>query len=126
MVTLAVNCCVCPPYTMALCGVRLMVAGGRGKANVIVAEADCAVSATLVAVITTFCKVGMAGAVYSPVAVMAPMPAGLMDQVTAVLLVLLTTAVNCSACAAAREILDGLTPMVMGGQSVTVAVRDVD
>ena len=57
---------------------------------------DFAMSATLVAVtVTICCELIVAGAVYRPVLDMVPTPAGLIDQVTAVLLDPETVAVNC-------------------------------
>ncbi len=52
--------------------------------------------ATLVAVTVTICTlVSDEGAVKRPALVIVPVPAGLTDQVTAVLLVFATLAVNC-------------------------------
>ena len=52
--------------------------------------------AWLFAVTVTDCWLVMvAGAVYNPVVLMVPVPAGLIVQVTAVLLLLDTVAVNC-------------------------------
>ena len=41
------------------------------------------------------CAEIVAGAVYNPDELIVPVPAGLIDQVTAVLVVLVTVAVNC-------------------------------
>jgi hypothetical protein len=61
-----------------------------------VADADCVVSAWLVAVTVTVCCEEMVdGAVYSPDVLMVPVPAGAIAQVTVVLLVLVTVAMNC-------------------------------
>ena len=48
--TVAVNCCVAPVASVAVLGLMLTVTGGGGAVTVIVAEADLAVSAALVAV----------------------------------------------------------------------------
>ena len=65
--------------------------------RVTVAKADLLVSAWLVAVtVTVCCAEIVAGAVYSPDALTVPTPAGLIVQVTAVLLVFVTVAVNCA------------------------------
>ena len=62
----------------------------------IVAEADLVVSNWLVAVIVTVCWVAMLdGATYKPDTLIVPTPAGLIVQVTAVLMALITFAVNC-------------------------------
>jgi hypothetical protein len=64
--------------------------------NVTVDEADTAVFAWLVALTVTVCCVEIvAGAVYRPDELIVPVPVGLMVQVTAVLVVLVTVAVNC-------------------------------
>ena len=63
--------------------------------KVTVAVADLVLSATLAAVTVTVCAVGMTdGAVYKPPEAIVPTD-GLMVQVTAVLLVCVTVAVNC-------------------------------
>jgi hypothetical protein len=63
--------------------------------SVTVADPDRVGSATLVAVTVTFCwdEIG-AGGVYNPLLLTLP-SAGVRDQVTAVLLVFCTVAVNC-------------------------------
>jgi multidrug efflux pump subunit AcrB len=92
-VTVAENCCVWLAYKLAVVGVRLTAIGGI---KVTVAEAAEVPFCWLVAVTVTGCFVVMlAGAVYSPVALMLPVPAGLIDHVTAVLLLFVTVAENC-------------------------------
>jgi hypothetical protein len=60
------------------------------------AEADFVGAAWLVAVTVTVCVAEiLAGALYNPAVLIEPVPAGLMDQVTAVLLTFLTLAENC-------------------------------
>ena len=67
-------------------------------------------SAALVAVtVTTGCPVMEAGAVYRPVLSMLPVPAGLMDHVTAVLALFVTVALNCCVCPTGRALLVGFT-----------------
>ena len=99
---LALNCCVWPPLRVALAGKTLTVTSG---ANMTYEEADTAGFAWLVAVTYTDCPVVIqGGALYSPVDVSVPNPPRLVGpqseqelsvQVTAVLLVLDTIAVNC-------------------------------
>ena len=77
--TLAVNCCVCPPVSVALLGARLIVTAG---VKVTVAEIDLVESPRMVAVTGTVCCDEMlSGAVYKPLVVSVPgMPAGI-DQI---------------------------------------------
>jgi hypothetical protein len=71
-----------------------------GGISVIVADAETDDSAWLVAVtVTVCCDVTLDGAVYNPDELIVPTE-GLMDQVTAVLLVFKTVAENCCVCAA--------------------------
>ncbi len=56
--TVAVNCCVAPVASVAVLGLMLTVTGGGGAVTVIVAEADLAVSAALVAV-TVYVPAGL-------------------------------------------------------------------
>src|SRR5262249_19249794 len=92
-VTVAVNCWDCPPYNVAEVGETVTPSGGD---RVTVAGALFVPSAWLVAITLTVCCVATVdGAVYRPEAVTVPMPAGLSDQVTAVLLALPTVAENC-------------------------------
>jgi hypothetical protein len=94
---------------------------------VIVAEADFVVFATLVAVtVAVVWLLMLAGAVYRPVELTVPVPAGLMLQITAVFPVLVTVAVNCCAWPPYKVAVAGLTPTVTGGYSVTVADPDFD
>ena len=85
-VTVAVNCCVPPVSSEADVG----LIPTETSATFMVAEADFVGSAALVAVTVNVPTV--LGAVYSPLVETAPPVA---DQVTAVLLVPLTVAVNC-------------------------------
>jgi hypothetical protein len=55
---------------------------------------------------------------------MVPTPVGLIDHVTAVLLVFVTVAVKFCDWPAERDTLDGLTLTAIGGMSVTVADAD--
>ena len=87
---------ICDP---GAAGEVILVMLGNGTATVTVAEADLVVSAWLAAVIITLsCLVMLAGAVYRPEELIVPLPDGVMDQVTAVLLVFATVAVNCWVC----------------------------
>src|SRR5271157_1534116 len=107
LLTLAVNCCACPLSSVALAGVTLTDTGRVAAAGtrVIVAEADLVGSAWLVV----------------------PTPAGMAVQVTAVLLVLATLAVNCCVWPPLESVtLAGVTLKDTGGMRVTVAVSDVD
>ena len=64
------------------------------------------------------------GAVYRPEAEIAPVPEGLIDQVTDVFEVPETVGVNCWVCPAERLLVDGAMLTVIGGttgSSVTVA-----
>jgi len=79
-------------------------------------------SVTLVAVtVTVWVVVTVAGTVYRPAEVMAPV-AGLMDHVTAVLWALVTVAVNCCVWLIVRVAVAGATLMVRGGSRFTIAV----
>ena len=89
-VTVAVNCCVPPVMREAEVGLMLTAIGGGGAATVTVAVANLVVSATLVA--RTVNVPAAAGAVYRPLVETVPPVA---DQVTAVLEVPVTVAVNC-------------------------------
>jgi hypothetical protein len=100
---------------------------GAGVNRLSVAEADWVVSAWLVAVIVTdSCVEIVAGAEYRPDELIVPVPAGLIVQVTAVLLVLFTIAVNCRVCPLFRVALGGVMLTATGGIRVTVAENDVD
>jgi hypothetical protein len=94
--------------------------------RVTVAVADFVVSAVDFAVtVTVCCVVQVLGAVYMPAAEIVPVE-GLTDQVTAVLLVLLTVAVNCWLWLVLRLTDAGLRPTetVAAGATVTVALAD--
>src|ERR1700761_1284275 len=121
-VTVAENCCVWLGYNVTVAGVRLTVVGGI---TVTVADADFVVSAWLVAVIVTVCCVAtVAGALYSPAVEIAPVPAGLIDQLTAVLLVFVTVAENCCVWFAYNVAAAGVRLTAIGGIKVTIAEAD--
>jgi len=91
--TVAENCWVWLAYKVAVAGPTDTLMAGD---NVTVAEAVAAVFAWLVAVTVMVCCMAMlAGAVYRPEELIVPVPVGLIDHVTAVLLVFETVAVNC-------------------------------
>lgn len=117
-VTVAVNCCVWPCPRIAVVGATVTPTVGF---SVTVALADLLVSATLVAVtVTVCCAVTLAGAVYKPLALTVPVPAGLIDHVTVAGLSPVTVAVNCCVAPCNRVAVAG--EMVTGGFNVTVAV----
>jgi hypothetical protein len=95
--TVGVKLAVCPPLSVAFLGDKLRLTGEGGVAfRVTMAVAVLLGSARLAAVIVTVCRLEtVAGAVYTPF-VMVP-TAGLSDQVTAVLPVPVTEAVNVAA-----------------------------
>src|SRR5664279_5257065 len=87
-----------------------------------VALADLVRSATLCAIAITVCGVRILdGAVYRPAEEIVP-TAGLIDQVTAVLLVPKTVAVSCCVPEGARLTVDGLRNTVTAWRSVITAV----
>lgn len=89
--TVALNCCVWPAPNVAERGETLILKGVR----LMTAVADLVGSATLVAVtVTCWEPPTTAGAVYNPVPEIAPTP-GRIAQLTAVLPVPVTAAVNC-------------------------------
>jgi hypothetical protein len=96
--TVAVNCCVCPVFTLAVAGVTLTEMASA--VNIIVALAVFAVLACAIAVIVTVELLGITeGAVYIPDAeivpwVLSPAVTPLICQVTAVLVALVTVAEN--------------------------------
>lgn len=94
-----------------------------GGFSVIVALAVLLVSAWLVAVTVTVCRALKAGgAVKSPaVLIVLPVPAGLIDHVTVVFGVPVTTAVNCCVWPAVTVLVAGATDMATGGFSAIVA-----
>lgn len=101
---LAVNCCIAPAIKVAEVGETELV-----LATVIEALALFVVSATLIAVIV--CEPAVAGAWYTPVASISPVsafpPATVStDQLTAVLVVPFTVALNC-AVVPAGTVVDG-------------------
>jgi hypothetical protein len=94
-----------------------------GTISRIVAEADLVVSATLVAVtVTVCCELMVDGGVYSPVGEMVP-TFGFRAQVTAVLLVLITVAVNCCVWLAASVASGGVKETTTGGTTRVTLVE---
>ena len=95
-VTVAVNCCLAPGTTLATDG---ETETATGSTTVTMAEADLVVSACEVAVTLTVAGVGTeVGAVYRPARLMVPHPDPLQPdrlQVTALLVVPVTVALNC-------------------------------
>jgi hypothetical protein len=89
-VTVALNCWVAPVRIDAEVGVIDTTTGGAVVVTATVAEEDAVVSATLVDV--TVYEPAVVGAVYKPEAEIFP---PLADQVTAVLLLPVTDALNC-------------------------------
>ncbi len=121
MVTVAVNCCVAPKMTVETCGrVETDTAG-----MVMVVEPDLVVSACDVAVTVALAGVvRIAGAEYSPLLLIVPGPAVL--QVTAVLVVPWTVAVNCCVAPRITVAVAGVTVTVTtGAVMVIVAVSDL-
>ena len=98
-----------------------MAAGGdtttvTGGINVTEAEADLVVSAWLVAVtVTVSCVAMFDGAVYRPLALIVPTPAGLIDQVTALLQAPETPATNCCVCPTPSVAARGVRITAAGG-----------
>ncbi len=116
------NCCVAPVRTLAVAG-ESVIEVTVGAANVIVADADFVVSATLVAV--TFALPADVGAVKRPLALIVPAVA---DQVTDLFeTVPATVAENC--CVAPVRIAgaagDTETEFTTGAATVMVAVADL-
>src|ERR1017187_10205700 len=119
--TVAANCCVFPPHVIETGdGDTETVTGG---VRLMVAVPLLVVSAALVAVtVTVWADAMEAGAVYRPAEEIEP-AAGLIDQVTAVLEVLPTVAVNC--CVLPPLVIEtgeGDTKTVTGGLRAMVAV----
>lgn len=109
-VTLAVNCCDPPVESDAEAGeIVTATVGVVAAVTVTDAEADLLVSATLVAVTTKL--PALMGAVYIPLAEMLP---PLAVQVTDVLLVPLTLAVNCWLLPPVSDVELGVTEMLTG------------
>ena len=121
MVTVAVNCCDAPRITVDACGKTATVTAGI----VMVAEPDLVVSACDVAVtVTVFGVFRVAGVEYRPLLSTVPGPD--VVQVTALLVVPFTVAVNC--CVAPRITVGvaGVTLTVTtGAVMVMVAVSDL-
>ena len=102
------------------------MAGKAGGFNVTVAVPDLVLSATLVAVTVTVCATGTElGAVYKPVAEIEPAPLGAIVQVTAVLSLLVTVAVNCCVDESNRLAVGGVT-FTETGLRVTAAEADFE
>jgi hypothetical protein len=118
-VTVAVNCCVVPAFTVGAEGE--MVTETMGTATVMFAVADLAVSCTLVAV--TVAEPMVWPAVNRPVCVIVPLVA---LHVTALLEALATVAVNCWVAPGATLAVVGDTVTVSTGTAmVTAAVADL-
>lgn len=119
-VTVAVNCWVCPWDKLTEPGVTLICGGGL---SVTTAEPEVVPSAVLVAVMVIFCWLAiLAGAVYNP---LTSVPVtGVIDQITDVLELPVTVAVNCLDCAWNRFTPAGVTVTLSGGNNVTVAVAN--
>jgi hypothetical protein len=91
----------------------------------IIADTDFVGSAWLVAVMVTVCCAEIvAGAVYRSDALSVPVPAGLIVQVTAVLLLFATRAVNCCFWPPLNVATVGVK-LIETGASVSVAVADL-
>jgi len=121
-VTVAANCWVTPVCTDADVGLIEIPTGGALVVTAIVALALFVVSAALVAL--TVYVPAVVGAVYSPELETDPRDA---DQVTAVLVVPVTVAVNCCVApvCSATELGTIETPTVSGADvTVTLAVPD--
>jgi hypothetical protein len=119
--TVAVNCCVSPACSVTAEGVAWTATAGI---RATVAATLFVVSAMLVAVtVTVCCAATVAGAVYRPLGVIVPAPAGLIDQETAVFDEYATVTENCWVCAACSETLGGAR-VTATGSSVAVAVAD--
>ena len=81
--------------------------------SVTTAEASFVASAALAAVTVTSCVAEIvAGALYSPVVLIDPTPAGAIDHVTAVFVVPLTVAANCAVPPAPKFAVLGDTAML--------------
>jgi len=100
--------------------------GGTGGLKVTIAVPNLVLSVTLVAVTVTVCELPIdAGAVYSPALVIVPaFVVGVMLQVTAVLLVPATEALNGCCCPANKVIAAGVTVREMGANEM-MAVADL-
>ena len=121
-VTVAVNCCVPPVTSDAEVGVIEMPTTGGAALTVTFADADLVLSAALVAV--TANVPALPGAVYMPLEEMLP---PLADQVTAVLLLPVTVAVNCSVAPVTNDAEVGVIEMpTTGGAAATVTLAEAD
>jgi len=123
-VTVAVNCCVAFDAIVALPGLtEMLTAGGLGGVTNTLAVACLLESARLVAVTATEVLDVTVGAVNTPLLEIAP---ALADQLTPVLFVFVTVAVNCCVAFDAIVALPGLTEMLtaggLGGVTNTFAV----
>jgi hypothetical protein len=123
--TVATNCRLSLVTRVALVGKTEIETGTIGGFKVMVAVAVLEGSAMLVAVAMTVCvAVTLAGAVYTPAAVMEP-TLGLIDQVTAVLLVPATLAVKVWVWPPKRDALGGNTEMVTQASDTGLNPRSV-
>lgn len=128
LTTVAVNCCVFPATTFAVVGEILTITGRR---IVTVADADLVLSAIEVATTVTCAGLGTApGAVYKPLAEIVPQlapeqPLPLTLQVTLVLDVPPTIAVNCSVFPVTTCALPGETLTTIACRMVTTEVLDL-
>ena len=96
LVTVAVNVCDCEGLKVT---VRRVTETTATAAKFTVALADFKESTKLVAVmVTVWCALMTAGAVYRPAAEMVPAPAGVADHVTRLSPLLTNVGVNCCVC----------------------------
>jgi len=120
--TLAANCWVWEAVSVTLVGLTVT---DTVADRLTVAEADFAGSATLVAVtVTTWAEAMVPGALYRPVPEIDP-TFGFRDQLTAVLGVPVTAAVNCWVWEAISVTLVGFTVTEIVGERLTVAEADL-
>jgi hypothetical protein len=124
LLTVAVNVWVPPAVRLAVVGETVTEIGFNvtdAVADFVLSAEDVACTVTVVEATTT------AGAVYNPDALMLPQAAPpavqLTDQLTAVLLVALTVALNCCVAPPVRDTVAGETETEIG---VSVMVADAD
>lgn len=120
--TVAVNCCV-PPVRMEAVAGEMLTAFTTGTVTVTLADADLVLSALLVAV--TVSETAVAGAVYSPAAVIAPEAAFHVTDLSVT--VPDTVAVNCCVPLVKMEAVAGetLTELTTGVATVIVTEADL-
>jgi hypothetical protein len=117
--TVAENCTVSFCAKVGRGGSTVTATGNRKMEAIAVFE----LSARLVAVRVTTCWAAItSGAVYKPVALMVPVPAGLSAQTTPVFVDPVTEAVNCCVAPCDNVTLAGDRERLSGGFNVTVAV----